>query len=52
MMKSPRFWVIIVLLVSTIFVLESRGDVDRVPASEPLSMMPRASAPGPLRTSP
>jgi EpsI family protein len=42
MMKSPRFLVIIVLLVSTIFVLESRGDVDRVPPSEPLSMMPRS----------
>ena len=42
-MKSPRFWVIIVLLTSTIFVLQSRGDVDRVPASEPLSRMPRAS---------
>jgi EpsI family protein len=42
MMKSPRFLVIIALLVSTIFVLESRGDVDRVPPSEPLSMMPRS----------
>jgi EpsI family protein len=42
MMKSPRFWVIIFLLVSTIFVLQSRGDVDRVPPSEPLSMMPRS----------
>jgi EpsI family protein len=40
-MKSPRFWIIIVLLTSTIFVLQSRGDVDQVPASEPLSQMPR-----------
>ncbi|MEI9978121.1 MAG: exosortase C-terminal domain/associated protein EpsI [Edaphobacter sp.] len=40
-MKSIRFWVIVVLLISTIFVLESRGDVDRVPPSEPLSLMPR-----------
>src|ERR1700722_8410266 len=40
-MKSPRFWIIIVLLTSTIFVLQSRGDVDQVPFSEPLSMMPR-----------
>jgi len=41
-MKSPRFWIIIVLLASTIFVLQSRGDVDQVPFSEPLSMMPRS----------
>ncbi len=40
-MKSPRFWITIVLLLSTIFVLQSRGDVDNVPASEPLSQMPR-----------
>ncbi len=40
-MKSPRFWIIIVLLASTIFVLQSRGDVDQVPYSEPLNMMPR-----------
>jgi EpsI family protein len=40
-MKSPRFWIIIVLLTSTIFVLQSRGDVDMVPASESLSQMPR-----------
>jgi EpsI family protein len=39
-MKSSRFWVVIVLLLSTIFVLQSRGDVDNVPASEPLSKMP------------
>ena len=41
-MKSPRFWIIIILLTSTIFVLQSRGDVDRVPSSEPLSQMPRS----------
>jgi EpsI family protein len=39
-MKSPRFWVIIAILISTIFVLQSRGDVDQVPVSEPLSRMP------------
>jgi EpsI family protein len=44
-MKSPRFWIIIVLLVSTIFVLQSRGDVDKVPPSEPLSLMPRSFGP-------
>jgi EpsI family protein len=40
-MKSPRFWIVIVILTSTIFVLQSRGDVDRVPHSEPISGMPR-----------
>jgi EpsI family protein len=44
-MKSPRFWIIIVLLTSTIFVLQSRGDVDRVPPSEPLNLMPRDFGP-------
>jgi EpsI family protein len=44
-MKSPRFWIIIVLLTSTIFVLQSRGDVDQVPTSEPLSQMPRSFGP-------
>jgi EpsI family protein len=39
-MKSPRFWTIMVLLLATAFVLQSRGDTDRVPASEPLSHMP------------
>ena len=34
-MKSPRFWIVIVLLTSTIFVLQSRGDVDQVPNSQP-----------------
>ncbi|MCU1248564.1 MAG: EpsI family protein [Edaphobacter sp.] len=40
-MKSPRFWIVILLLSSTIFVLQSRGDVDQVPVSETLSRMPR-----------
>jgi EpsI family protein len=39
-MKSPRFWTIIVLLLVTVFVLQSRGDTDRVPASEPLNRLP------------
>jgi EpsI family protein len=39
-MKSPRFWIVVLLLLSTIFVLQSRGDVDKVPDSEPLSRMP------------
>lgn len=39
-MKSPRFWTILVLLLATTFVLESRGDTDRVLVSEPLANMP------------
>jgi EpsI family protein len=41
-MKSPRFWTIMVLLLATAFALQSRGDTDRVPPSEPLSRMPEA----------
>jgi EpsI family protein len=41
-MKSPRFWTIMVLLLITAFVLQSRGDTDRVPPSEPLSHMPES----------
>jgi EpsI family protein len=44
-MKSARFWVIVVLLACTIFVLQSRGDVDLVPSSDPLSLMPRNFGP-------
>jgi EpsI family protein len=44
-MKSPRFWIIIVLLTSTIFVLQGRGDVDQVPPSEPLHLMPKNFGP-------
>jgi EpsI family protein len=40
-MKSARFWIIVLILTSTIFVLQSRGDVDRIPYSEPLSGMPQ-----------
>ena len=39
-MKSPRFWVVILLMVAATAVLHARGDVDRVPPSEPLSGMP------------
>lgn len=39
-MKSPRFFTVILLLVATALVLYSRGDTDRVPASEPLKLMP------------
>jgi EpsI family protein len=39
-MKSPRFWLVILLLAATAFVLQTRGDADYVPASQPLSQMP------------
>jgi EpsI family protein len=39
-MRSPRFWLVIVLLASTAFILQSRGDADRIPTSQPLSQMP------------
>jgi EpsI family protein len=40
-MKSPRYWTVVVLLLATAIVLHSRGDVDRVPNSEPLSQLPQ-----------
>jgi EpsI family protein len=39
-MKSPRFWTVVLLLLFTVIVLQSRGDSDRVPSSEPLKLMP------------
>ncbi|NYF90943.1 EpsI family protein [Tunturiibacter empetritectus] len=39
-MRSPRFWLVLLLLISTAFILQSRGDADRIPASQPLSQMP------------
>lgn len=41
-MRSLRFWVIILLLTATALVLHVRGDVDKVPASRPLSQLPSA----------
>ncbi|HTD95587.1 MAG TPA: EpsI family protein [Edaphobacter sp.] len=40
-MKSPKFWTVFLLLAATALVLYSRGDVDRVPPSDPLSYMPK-----------
>ncbi len=40
-MKSLKFWTILLLLLATAFVLESRGDTDNVPPSEPLRLMPQ-----------
>ncbi len=39
-MKSAKLWTVIVLLVAATVVLRVRGDVDRVPPSQPLSEMP------------
>jgi EpsI family protein len=39
-MKSPKFWVVVLLLAVTALILRSRGDTDRIVASEPLSLMP------------
>jgi EpsI family protein len=44
-MKSPRFWIIILLLVVTAFLLHARGDKDNVPVSDPLSQMPQTIGP-------
>ena len=39
-MKSCRFWVVLFLLVATLTMLHFRGSVDRVPASDALSLLP------------
>jgi EpsI family protein len=41
-MKSARFWVVVFLILGAAVVLHARGDVDRVPSSQPLSQMPEA----------
>jgi EpsI family protein len=40
-MKSPKFWTILIILLATTFVLESRGDTDRLVPTETLSHMPQ-----------
>jgi EpsI family protein len=44
-MKSPRFWIVVLLLFATAFLLHTRGDTDKVPPSEPLSLMPQTIGP-------
>jgi EpsI family protein len=39
-MKSPKFWVVALLIIAATVILHARGDVDRVPPSDPLSGMP------------
>jgi EpsI family protein len=40
-MKFARFSTVVLLFIVTAFVLNARGDSDRVPQSEPLSLMPQ-----------
>jgi EpsI family protein len=40
-MKSPRFWVVLVLLLAAFTTLHLRASVDRVPPSEPLNLLPQ-----------
>jgi EpsI family protein len=39
-MRSPRLWLIVILMCFTALVLHVRGDVDRVPGSAPLTQLP------------
>jgi EpsI family protein len=41
-MKSSRYWVVIFLLLATFMTLHLRGNVDRVPPSEDLGLLPQA----------
>jgi EpsI family protein len=40
-MKSARFWTVVALLAGTAILLFARGNSDLIPASAPLSQMPR-----------
>jgi EpsI family protein len=44
-MRSPRFWTIVLLLSATFFILNHRGDADKVPVSAPLSQLPESIGP-------
>ena len=39
-MNTPRFWVILLLLLGAVGLVRLRGDVDRVPTSRPLNEFP------------
>ena len=43
-MRSPRLWIIVLLMSFTAFILHVRGDVDKVPPSRPLSQLPETLA--------
>jgi EpsI family protein len=40
-MRSPKFWVVFVLLASCLTALKLRGDVDHVPPTAPLELVPQ-----------
>lgn len=44
-MNKLRYWVVVCLLAATGLVLHGRGDVDRVPSSEPVNAMPSQIGP-------
>ena len=44
-MKSPQFWSVVLCLFFTLLLIHVRGDVDRVPASAPLSEVPETLGP-------
>lgn len=39
-MRSAKFWVVLILLAGCLTTLKLRGDVDRVPPTPPLSLLP------------
>lgn len=39
-MKNSRFWTVALLLAGTALILEARGNIDRIPARDPLSQFP------------
>lgn len=43
-MKNPRFWTVVMLLAAAALLVRARGNTDLVPASEPLSQVPRMIA--------
>lgn len=43
-MKSPRFWMVVLMLAGTALILQARGKTDRAPMSEPLSHLPQTIA--------
>jgi EpsI family protein len=42
--RTPRFWIVVLLLAATALLLRARGDTDLIPLREPLSQFPRAIA--------
>ena len=51
-MNRIRYWVVVCVLGATALVLHGRGDVDRVPPSEPVSTMPTQIGPWASRDEP